>query len=63
LPEFLYAKVDQGTAVGSATVLVAGKQVGEIPLLTAEAVDIQPEEQSLWQRIKERTLLGAKPRT
>jgi D-alanyl-D-alanine carboxypeptidase len=54
LPNFVYATVEPDTELGVAAVFVAGKSVGEISLLTKASVEIQPQEKSRWQKIKER---------
>jgi D-alanyl-D-alanine carboxypeptidase len=54
LPDFVYAPVETDAVLGSATILIGEKSVGEIPLLAKDSVEILPEEQSLWQRMKEK---------
>jgi D-alanyl-D-alanine carboxypeptidase len=53
LPEFVYASVEPDTELGEATVSVVGRSVGKTSLLTKDSVEIQPEEKSRWQKIKE----------
>jgi D-alanyl-D-alanine carboxypeptidase len=62
LPEFVYAPVEADAVLGSATILIGEKSVGEIPLLAKASVEILPEERSLWQRMKEKiSVWGSAP--
>ena len=54
LPRFLYAGVPAGKTVGRAVWYVDGKQIAEVPLVTAEAVEKKPRKNwfvRFWERI------------
>lgn len=50
---FLYGPVEAGTEVGTAQVSLNGKPVGAVSVVTAQAVEKQPEEPGVIQRIKD----------
>lgn len=54
LPSFVYAEVAAGEEAGRAVAGIDGAELGSIPLVFCESIEkLEPEERSLWQRLKD----------